>query len=87
MSYGNCGYECEGCEVKRTNTHHIFKQETARQLGGITMKFCHLPQNIVQICEPMHETLQAEYGWPDYPPIEVMKAVIETASKPTLPTN
>jgi hypothetical protein len=79
MSYGPCGYECEGCPVQRANTHHIYKQETARQLGGITLQFCHLEQNKVQLCQPMHQTLEAEYGWPDYPTIEVMKAVIEAS--------
>jgi hypothetical protein len=77
MSYKPCGHECEGCEVQRTTKHHIFKQEIGRTLGGIALEFCRLPINVVQICEPMHHTLEAEYGWPDYPTVGVMKAAIE----------
>ena len=82
MSYKPCTYNCEGCEVHLTNEHHIYKQETARELGGITLEFCHLPQNTVQICMPMHETLEALYGWPEYPLFSAMKEAIE-ANKPS----
>ena len=80
MSEKPCGYNCEGCNVHLTNEHHIYKQETAKQLGGITLEFCRLPINTVQICEPMHQTLEALYGWPEYPPINVMKETIEATT-------
>jgi hypothetical protein len=79
--YKPCGESCEGCEIRLSNCHHIYSQAEARELGSLAWKFCHLPENTVQICLPMHEELEATYGWPEFPSITEMKEAVYGRSR------
>lgn len=67
--------EESGC---RSNEHHIYKRDTAKDLGKTAIKFANLPRNRVQLCETLHRELESKYGWPEFPPTEFMQAVIES---------
>ena len=94
MSYGPCPYAHEGCKfwgqepvVKgedsgcRTNEHHIYKRQEAQDLGKTAVQFASLPRNRIQICQADHEAIEAEWGWPEYPPKEVMERIIKADEK------
>ncbi len=65
--------ESNGC---RSNEHHIYKRETAKELGKTAVQFATLPRNRIQICQADHEAIEAEWGWPEFPPQAVMKKII-----------
>ncbi len=89
MSYGVCPRAHEGCPFWdmppvlkgadngcRSNEHHIYKRDTAKKLGTTAVEFAALPRNRIQICQADHEEIEAEWGWPEFPPREVMKRII-----------
>ncbi len=90
MSYGRCPYANESCKywnakevVKgqnngcRSNEHHIYKRQEAILLGKTAVEFASLPRNRIQICQADHEAIEAEWGWPEFPPKEVMERIIK----------
>lgn len=56
------------------DTHHIYKQEHADT--RLRKDFCNLFINKLRLCREVHENMEAELGWPEYPPIEEMQVAV-----------
>jgi hypothetical protein len=78
----NASEECkysgtsEGCHL---DTHHIYARSEAR--SGLKKRFSALACHQVEICRSAHENLEAELGWPDFPPINEMHQRIDDESQ------
>lgn len=66
-----CKYYEAGCFE---DTHHVFQRSQAE--GREQRRFCELPANKLKICRYLHELLEYAEGWPQYPEISVIKAVL-----------
>jgi hypothetical protein len=97
MSYRKCPYSNEACKYWnypsvvlgetngcRANKHHLYKLEEARELGSVAVAFSNLARNKIQLCQVVHEDIEATYGWLVLPSRAVMRAIISADDKLTL---
>lgn len=69
-----CKYFETGCFE---DTHHLYPNGAARTC--IEMVFRELPENKIRTCRAVHELLEREVGWLEYPPVSEMRVAINGA--------